>query len=154
VGGTSKFDEEAWENMAAKKTKGKKKSTDNTSATKVAEAVKNAYPPKASTPLASAARRFFAPHSSPGPHPDAPDIIAHLPDLAACVLREANCSLPCSLKVIINNRGPVTLIVVDTSVPAASYAPYFEGLTTKLNQSFLVGKTPGSHSDLLPPRSN
>lgn len=142
VGGTSKFDEAAQENMAAKKNKGKKKSTDNTSATKVTEAVKKASPPKAPTPLASAARRLFAPHSPPGPHPDTADIIAHLPDLAASVLREANCSLPCSLKAIINNRGSVTLIVVDTSVPAASYTPYFEAPTTKLNQSFLVGENP------------
>jgi len=58
------------------------------------------------------------------------------------VLREANCSLPRSLKAIVNDRGSVTLIVVDTSVPAASYAPYFEALTTKLNQSFPVGPNP------------
>jgi len=43
---------------------------------------------------------------------------------------------------MINNRGSVTLIVVDTSVPAASYPPDFEALTTKLNQSFLVGENP------------
>jgi len=53
--------------------------------------------------------------------------------LAAAVLREANCSLPRSLKAIINDRGSVTLIMVDTSVSAASYAQYFEALTTKLN---------------------
>jgi len=32
--------------------------------------------------------------------------------------------------------------VVDTSFPAASYALYFEALTTKLNQSFAVGENP------------
>ena len=32
--------------------------------------------------------------------------------------------------------------MVDSSVPAASYAPYFEALTTKLNQSFPVGENP------------
>jgi len=96
----------------------------------------------APSPLASAARRFFAPRASPASHPDAADIKAHVPDLAASVLREANCSLPRSLKTIVNNRGSVTLIVVDTSVTAASYAPYFEALTTKLNQSFPIRTNP------------
>jgi len=58
------------------------------------------------------------------------------------VLREANCSLPRSFKAIVNDRRSVTLIVVDTSVPAASYPPYFEALRTKLNQSFPVGPNP------------
>jgi len=128
--------------MAPKKNRGKKNPTANTSATKVAEANKKASPPRTPAPIASAARRFFAPRSSPGPLPDAADIKAHLPDLAASVLREANCSLPRSLKAIVNDRGSVTLIVVDTSVPAASYAPYFEALTTTLNQSFPVGENP------------
>ena len=150
VGGTSKFDEAARENLAARKNKGKKRSSDNTSVTKVAEAVKKASSPKATTPLASAARRFFAPCSSPGPHPDAADIKAHLPDWAPAVLREANCSLPRSLKAIINDRGSVTLIVVDTSVPPASYAPYFEAITTKLNQSFPVGENPSLPLRLAP----
>jgi len=148
VGGTSEFDKAACEVLAAKNnnnsntTRGKKNSATSTSATKVAAAAREASPPRAPLPLASAARRFFAPRSSPAPHPDAADIKAHLPDLAASVLREANCSLQRSLKAIINNRGSVTLIVVDTSVPAASYAPYFEALTTKLNQSFPVGPNP------------
>jgi len=58
------------------------------------------------------------------------------------VLREENCSLPHPLKAIVNNRGSVTLIVVDTSGPATSYAPYFEALTTKLNQLFPVESNP------------
>jgi len=143
VGGTSNLDEAAREILAARQNKkGKKNSPASTSATKVAEAAKKASPPKAPTPLASAATRFFAPRSSPELHPDAADIKAHFPDLAAAVLREANCSLPRSLKAVTNDRGSVTLIVVDTSVPAASYAPYFEALTTKLNQSFPVGESP------------
>ena len=142
MGGTSKFDQAARENMATKKNRGKKNPTANTWATKVAEANKKASPPKAPAPIASAARRFFAPRSAPGPHPAAADLKAQLPDLAGSVLREANCSLPRSLKAIVNDRGSVTLIVVDTSVPAASYALYFEALTTKLNQSFPVGETP------------
>ena len=58
------------------------------------------------------------------------------------MLREENCSLPHPLKAIVNNRGSVTLIVVDTSGPATSYAPYFEALTTKLNQLFPVESNP------------
>jgi len=148
VGGTSEFDKAAREVLAARNnnnsntTRRKKNSATSTSATKVAAAAKEASPPRAPPPLASAARRFFAPRSSPAPHPDAADIKAHLPDLAASVLREANCFLPRSLKAIVNDRGSVTLIVVDTSVPAASYAPYFEALTTKLNQSFPIGPNP------------
>jgi len=148
VGGTSEFDKAAREMLAAKNntnsnpTRRKMNSATSTSATKVVAAAKEASPPKAPPLLASAARRFFAPRSSPAPHPDAAYIMAHLPDLAASVLREANCYLPRSLKAIVNDRGSVTLIVVDTSVPAASYALYFEALTTKLNQSFPVGPNP------------
>jgi len=148
VGGTSEFDKGAREVLAARNnnnsntTRRKKNSATSTSATKVAAAAKEASSPRAPPPLASAARRFFAPRSSPAPHPDAADIKGHLPDLAASVLREANCSLPRSLKAIVNDRGSVTLIVVDTSVPGASNAPYFEALSTKLNQSFPVGPNP------------
>ena len=82
------------------------------------------------------------------PPPDAADIKAHLLDLAASVLCEANCSHSRSLKPIINDRGLATLIVTETSVPAASYAPYFEALTTKFNQAY-----PISINALLPPTS-
>jgi len=148
VSGTSVFDNVPREVLAAKNNNNnstprrKKNSATSTSATKVAAAAKGASPLRALPPLASAARRFFAPRSSPAPHPDAPDIKGHLPDLAASVLREANCSLPRSLKAIVNDRGSVTLILVDPAVPAASYTPYFEALTTKLNQSFPVGSNP------------
>ena len=120
----------------------KKNSPTSTSPTKVSAAAKEASPPRAPPPLAIAARRFFAPRPSPAPHPDAAHIKADLPDWAASVLCEANCSLLRSLKAIVNDRGSVPLIVVATSVPAASYAPYFEALTTKLNQSLPVGSNP------------
>ena len=148
VGGTSEGDKAAREVLAAKNnnhnstTRRKKNSTTTTSATQVAAAANEASPLRAPPPLASAARRFFAPRSSPAPHYDAADIKAHLPYLAASVLHEQNCSLPHFLKGIVNDRGSITLIVVDTSVPAASYAPYFEALTTKLNQLFPVGSNP------------
>jgi len=78
VGGTSEFDKAAREVLAAKNnsnsntTRRKQNSATTTSATKVAAAAKEASPPRAFPPLASAARRFFAPRSSPAPHPDAP----------------------------------------------------------------------------------
>jgi len=125
VGGTSEFDKAAREVLAAKNstTSRKKNSTTSTSATKVAAAAKEGSPLRAPPPLASAARRFFAPRSSTAPHPDAAYIKAHLPDLGASVLREANSSLALFLKAIVNDTGSVTLIVVYTLVPAASYAP-------------------------------
>jgi len=87
VGGTSKFDEAAHDNMAAKmNNRGKKSPSANTSAMKVVDASKKASSPKAIPPLASAARRLFAPRSSPAPQPDPADIKTHLPDLAASVL--------------------------------------------------------------------
>jgi len=69
VGGTGKFDEAVCENMAARKNRGKKKSSDNTSATQVAEAVKKASPPKTTNPLACAAKRSFAPCPVPRTSP-------------------------------------------------------------------------------------
>ena len=62
--------------------------------------------------------------------------------MVAAVLRAANCSLPCSFKALVNDKGSVTLVVTDTSVPASSYTLYFEALTTKLNQSFPIGENP------------
>jgi len=84
----------------------------------------------------------LAPHSSPALNPDVAEITAHFPYLAASVLREANCSLPHSLKALVNDKGSVTLVITDTSVPAASSDPYFEAVTTKLNQSYTVGENP------------
>lgn len=68
VGGTSKFDEAAWENIAAKKNlRSKKGSTANTSVTKVAEASKKAPPPKA-TPGLPELQEDFAPLARPLNH--------------------------------------------------------------------------------------
>src|SRR5205807_925722 len=80
--------------------------------------------------------------SSPRPHPEDFAIRARWPDLVAAVLREANCSLPRSFHAFVNDKGSVTLLVADTAVPASSYAPYFDALTSKLNQSFPVGDNP------------
>ena len=66
------------------------------------------------------------------------------------MLREANCSLPRSRKAIINDTGTVTLIVVDTTVQAASYAQYFEAVPTKLNKAFPVTENPWLRFRLAP----
>ena len=139
VGGTSYFDKAARDVLAAKNnnnsntTRRNKNSATGTLPIKVSAAAKEPSSPRAPPPLASVARRSFALGCSTAPHHDAADIKAYLPDLAASLLRAANCCLPRSPTAIVNDRGSVTLIVVDTSVPAASYAPYFEALTTKLN---------------------
>ena len=98
--------------------------------------------PKGPPPLTSAARRFYAPRNIPAPHTERDLIRIRWPDLAASVLREANSGLPVSFKVFVNDNGAVSLTVIDTSVPAASYSPFFDALTHKLNQSFPVGDNP------------
>ena len=86
----------------------------------------------------------------PAPHPERDLIPISLPDLAASVLREANLGLPVSFKVFVNDNGAVSLTVIDTSVPAASYSPFFDALTHKLNQSFPVGDNRGLPFRLAP----
>jgi len=92
--------------------------------------------------LPGAQCRFFAPRQSPAPHPDAPSIAATFPDIAAHVLRESNCLLPLGFSANVNQQGAISLTVMPKATPAASYAPYFDSLTTALNQSFPVGENP------------
>ena len=141
-GGTSEFDQAVAGNAAARRGKGKgKKTPHTTNASKVASVVEAASP-KGPPPLSSAAMRFYAPRNIPAPHPERDLIRIRWPDLAASILREANSGLPVSFKVFVNDNGAVSLTVIDTSVPAASYSPFFYALTHKLNQSFLVGDNP------------
>ena len=139
-GGTSEFDQAVATNAASRRGKGKG-SSPATTASKVATVVEAALP-KGPPPLTSAARRFYAPRISPAPHPEGDLIGICWPDLAASVLREDNSGLPVSFKVFINDNGAVSLTVIDSSVPAAFYAPFFDALTHKLNQSFPVGNNP------------
>ena len=60
---------------------------------------------KSHPPLRQAVRRFFASRTTFEPHPDALKIAAHFPDIAASVLREANCSLPLSCTCMVNDKG-------------------------------------------------
>jgi len=76
------------------------------------------------------------------PHPDEALIRIRWPALAALVLCEANSNLLVALKTFVNDTGALSLLSTDTAVPAASYAPFFEALSLKLNQSFPVGDNP------------
>ena len=133
-GGTSEFDHAVQDNAARAKSKGKgkgKKPSGSTAA-KVASVVE-ASSPKRPPPLTSAVRRFYAPLMTPAPHPQESLIRVRLPGIVATVLRESNFPLPCAFKAFINSKGAVSLVGVDTSVPAESYAPFFTAFTSKLN---------------------
>jgi len=93
-------------------------------------------------PLPQAVGRFFASRTTFEPHPEALKIAAHLPDIAASVLREANCSLPLSFTCIVNDKGSVSLFSTDLHTPASAYTPYFAPLTTRLNKAFPVANSP------------
>jgi len=119
-----------------------KKNKSSLTATKVASAnspVPATQPPRS---LPTADRRFYAPHSSPSEHPQAPLIAATLPDIAARVLRDANCILPLAVTTKLNDRGSATLLVTDPATPAAAFAPYCDALSSQLNKSFPVGESP------------
>jgi len=100
--------------------------------------------PATQTPrsLPTAERRFYAPHSSPSEHQQAPLIAATFPDIAARVLRDENCILPLAVTTKVHNRGSVTLLVTDPDTPAAAFAPYFDALSAQLNKSCPVGASP------------
>ena len=148
-GGTSEFDQAAAENAAKHKAKGKGSPRSGTTVSKVA-AVVEASSPKGPPPLSGASRRFYAPRRSHAPHPDGALIRIRLPGIAASVLREVNSQLPVSFKSFVNSKGAVTLSIVDTSVPAAFYPPFFEALTSRLNQSFPVANNPWQTFRLAP----
>ena len=65
----------------------------------------------------------------PAPHPERELIRIRWPNLAASVLREANSGLPVSFKVFVNDNGAISLTVIDTSISAASYSPFFDAFT-------------------------
>jgi len=141
-GGTSELDQATADNAARRKGKAKPKTqSSGTSGVKVADAVEAASP-KGPPPLPSASRRFYAPRTVQAPYPDEALIRIRWPDLAASVLREANSDLPLAFKTFVNDKGAVSLVSTDTAVPAACYAPFFEALSLKLNESFPVGNNP------------
>jgi len=121
--------------------KGKKNKSSLTAA-KVASASNKVPVPEAPRSLPTAERRFYAPRSSPSEHQQAALIAATFPDIAARVLRDANCILPLAVTTKVNDRGSVTLLVTDPATPAAAFAPYFDALSSQLNKSFPVGDSP------------
>jgi len=121
--------------------KGKKNKSSLTAAqvASASNSVSASQPPKS---LPTAERRFYAPRSSPSEHQQASLIAATFPDIAARVLRDANCVLPLAVTTKVNDRGSVTLLVTDPTTPAAAFAPYFDALSAQLNKSFPVGESP------------
>jgi len=102
-------------------------------------------------PLPQAVRRFFAFRTTFESHPEVLKIPVYFPDIAASVLREANCSLPLSFTCTVNDKGSVSLLGTDPHTPASAYTPYFAPLTTSLNKPFAVGNSPW---DLFKPALN
>jgi len=119
-----------------------KKNKSSLSAAKVAAASNVVTGPQLPKSLPTAERRFYAPRSLPSKHPQASLIAATFPDIAARVLRDANCVLPLAVTTKVNDRGSVTLLITDPATPAAAFVPYFDALSSQLNKSFPVGESP------------
>jgi len=128
---------------AAPPTKGKKgrQAKGPASASSVAVASGEVFM-KSPPPLPQAVRRFFASRTTFEHHPEALKIAAHFPDIAASVLREANCSRPLSFTCTVNDKGSVSLLGTDLHTPASAYTPYFAPLTSRLNKAFPIGNSP------------
>ena len=73
---------------------------------------------KSPPPLPQAVCRPFAFRTTFEPHPEALKIAAHFPDMAASVLREANCSLPVSFTCTVNDKGSESLLGTDLHTAA------------------------------------
>ena len=119
-----------------------KKNKSSLTAVKVVSASNSVPVSQAPRSLPTDESRFYAPRSSPSEHPQASLIAATFPDMAARVLRDANCTLPLAVTTKVNDRGSVTLLVTDPATPAAAFAPYFDALSSQLNKSFPVGESP------------
>ena len=140
--GTSQFDQAVAANAAARRDKGKGKGAPPATPASRVVSVVDAASPKGPPPLNSAIRRFYAPRNSPAPHPERDLIRIRWPNLGPSVLREPTSGLMVSFKVFINDNRAVALTIIDTSVPATSYTPFFDALTHNLNQSFPVDNNP------------
>jgi len=132
----------AYAQAASKGTTKRKKNKSSLSAAQVASASNLAPEIQGPRSLPTAERRFYAPRSSPSEHQQAPLIAATFPDIAARVLRDANCVLPLPVTTKVNDRGTVTHLVTDPATPAAAFAPYLDTLSNELNKSFPLGESP------------
>ena len=99
-------------------------------------------PSKPATSLPFASRRFFAVRETPLPHLLAAHITKTFPDIVATTLTESNYLLPKGFRVKVNDRGAVSLTGTDPLTSAKSYAPYFDAITRRLNQSYPTGSSP------------
>src|SRR5207302_7442878 len=97
---------------------------------------------KAQALLPAAMRRFYAPRTELLLHDNALDIAATAPNMMAALLREAACPHPVSFSAAVNARGALTLTTNNVHTPATAYAPYYEAMAHKLNQSFPIGDNP------------
>jgi len=105
----------------------------------VSNSVPATQPPKS---LPTVISRFYAPRSTSSEHQQASVIAATFPDIAARVLRDANCILPLAVTTKVNDRRFVTILVTHPATPAAAFAPYFDALSSQLKKSFPVGESP------------
>ena len=127
-------------------TRGKK--TKKASATEVPHPV--GKPLNAATSLPFACRRFFAIRETPSPHPLAARITKTFPDIVATTLTDSNCLFPKGFRVGVNDRGAVSITGTNPLTPAESYAPYFDAITRRLNQSYPTGSSPWLSFSLAP----
>jgi len=127
-----------------------KKNKSTITAAKVAAASNNPLVTQAPKSLPTADRWFIAPRASPSEDPQASLIAATFPNIAARVLRDANCILPLMLTTKVNHQGSVTPLVTDRATPAAAFASYFYALSSQLNKSFPVGDSPWLRFRLAP----
>jgi len=119
-----------------------KKNKSTLTAVKVPSASNSVPATQAPKSLPTAERTFYAPDSSPSEHPQAALIAATFPDIAAGILRDANCILPLPVTTKVNDRGSFSLPITDPANPAAAFEPYFDALSCQLNKSFPVGESP------------
>lgn len=135
--------------MAVAANKGNEKKSPPTAAqvTSVSHSVPNVLAPKS---LPTVESRFYPSRSSRSEHAQAFLIADTFSDIAARLLREANCILPLTVTTKVNERGSVTLLVTDTTTPGAAFAPYLEVLTTQLNRAFTVRDSPWLPFSLAP----
>ena len=117
-------------------------------ATEVAHPAGELLKPATSLPFAS--RRFFAIRETPLPHPQAARITKTFPYIVATTLTDSNCLLRKGFRVKVNDRGAVSLTGTDPLTPAEFYAPYFDAITRRLNQSYPKGSSPWLPFSLAP----
>ena len=78
----------------------------------------------------------------PSPASGCLHIAATAPDIAASVLREANCPFSLRFTAMVNCGGLLTLTSTSLPTPATAFVPFYEALRNKLNHSFTIVDNP------------